>query len=212
MTKACVTGIFIGLMFALLGCGQVAKETAVASPPAPDPCSVPVQPLKVDQNGDFPPDSPKLKDDLQCSETEPNGGRFCMNGRFKRANYNTHMMPDGAKFEGYVWLYPDVQMAVNFLTIPKAMLTGDTPEKRAQQAEKIYDSLPASGGKKTSLKNIQIDGRPGKEYGLEYSDLAVIRSVYHDEDNTFYTISVNPTTKNDAATIQKALNSFAFVK
>ena len=212
MTKTALTWVLIALIVGLAGCGQGKKETATAVP-TPDPCSAPVQPLIVNENGELAPDSPTLKNDLSCTETEPNGGRFRLNGRFGRAEYHVNTMLDGNKLEGYAWIYPDVIIAVNFLTFPKGKLTADSVEKRAEQAEKLFDLLPGNRGqiKKTSITNILIDGRPGKQFGFEFDPKLVARSVFHDEDSTFYQIVASPQTEDARPTVQKALDSFAFV-
>jgi hypothetical protein len=213
MKKATVAGALISLIFALAGCKPASNVTATASP-TPDPCAVPVPPLRVGADGELPPNSPTLSDDLQCTETDPNGGRFRMIGRFQRAEYNSNTRPDGLKIEMYGWIYPDAFVTVNLVTFPKGMLTGESAEKRAEQAEKIFDSRPGSiKNKRLSLTNVEIDGRPGKQYELQIgAQKLVVRSVFNDEHSAFYQIVVGARIASADPAIQKVLNSFAFVK
>ena len=213
MKKAAVAGALISLIFALAGCGPTSNISASASP-TPDPCAVPVQQLKVDEDGELPPNSPTMRDDLQCTETEPHGGRFRMRGRFQRGEYNSNTRPDGVKIEAFGWIYPDAMVSVNIVTIPKAVLTGESAEKRAEQAEKIFDSRPGSmRNKKLSLTNAEIDGRPGKKYELQIgSQKLVVHTVFNDEQSAFYQLVAGATIAGAEPTIQKAVDSFAFVK
>jgi hypothetical protein len=213
MKKAALAGTLICLVFALAGCRPDSQAIASASP-TPDPCSVPVPPLRVGEDGELPPNSPTLSDDLQCTETEPHGGRFRMSGRFQRAEYNSNTRPDGLKIEAYAWIYPDALVSVNFVTFPKGTLTGDTAEKRAEQAEKIFDSRPGTPrNKRLSLASLEIDGRPGKRYELQIgAQKLVVHTVFNDEQSAFYQIVAGARTPGADATIQKVLTSFAFAK
>ena len=213
MKKAAVAGTLISLIFVLAGCRTGSNGIASASP-TPDPCAVPVPPLRVGADGELPPNSPNLSDDLQCTETEPNGGRFRMRGRFQRAEYNSNTRPDGLKIEVYGWIYPDAFVTTNFVTFPKGMLTGESAALRAEQAEKIFDSRPGSmRNKKLSLTNKEIDGRPGKRYELQIgSQKLIVHSVFNDEQSAFYQIVAGARTPGADASVQKVLDSFAFVK